>query len=50
MDRIGSYQRNRWRQAGRAFTLIEVRRAHVRAAEGADMHKSRWLAPEKPLA
>ncbi|HXF45411.1 MAG TPA: rhodanese-like domain-containing protein [Burkholderiaceae bacterium] len=50
MDRISICELDEWRQAGRAFTLIDVRRAHVRAADGADIPGSLWLAPEKLFA
>lgn len=47
MDRISICELAEWRAAGRAFTLIDVRRARVRAADGADIPDSRWLDPEQ---
>jgi rhodanese-related sulfurtransferase len=47
MDRISICELAEWREAGRAFTLIDLRRAKVRAADGADIPGSRWRDPEQ---
>jgi rhodanese-related sulfurtransferase len=47
MDRISIQELKEWAAAGRAFTLLDVRRARVRAESGADIPGSRWLAPER---
>lgn len=46
MERISVVEVNQWIGAGRVFTLLDVRRAKVRAASGADIPGARWLAPE----
>jgi rhodanese-related sulfurtransferase len=47
MDRISSCELAEWSAAGRSFTLIDVRRARVRAAAGAQIPGSRWLDPDQ---
>ena len=37
MDRITLCELEEWQRAGRAFTLLDVRRARVRQADGADI-------------
>jgi thiosulfate sulfurtransferase len=34
-----------WRRAGFAFRLLDVRRAHARAADGSDIEGGTWLDP-----
>lgn len=50
MDRISICELAEWRAAGRAFTLIDVRRAQVRAADGADVPGALWRDPTQLLA
>ena len=50
MDRISSHELSEWQSADRTFTLLDVRRAAVRASDGAALAGARWLDPEKVLA
>jgi rhodanese-related sulfurtransferase len=36
-----------WQRAGRGFTLLDVRREHVRRSDGAEIAGSQWKAPEQ---
>lgn len=45
MDRISIFELAEWRAAGRSFTLIDVRRAEVRAADGAEIPGAQWRDP-----
>lgn len=49
MDRISPYELADWQSAGRTFTLLDVRREAVRAADGSALPGARWLDPEKVL-
>ena len=46
MDNMTICELEEWQKAGRAFTLLDVRREKVRQADGADIAGSKWLAPE----
>ncbi|WP_044874502.1 rhodanese-like domain-containing protein [Pseudomonas sp. LFM046] len=46
MSRITRCELAEWQAAGRAFTLLDVRRAGVRTDDGLDIAGSRWLDPE----
>ena len=46
MNRITICELAEWQAAGRGFTLLDVRRAAVRAADAADIPGARWLDPE----
>ncbi len=50
MDRISICELAEWRAAGRAFTLIDVRRAGVRQADGEDLPGAQWRDPEQLFA
>lgn len=50
MDRITLCELDEWLRAGRSFTLLDVRREHVRTADGADIPGARWVRPEDLLA
>lgn len=50
MDRISIFELAEWRAAGRSFTLIDVRRAEVRAADGAEIPGAQWRDPTLLLA
>lgn len=50
MDRISPYELAQWQSAGRTFTLLDVRRKAVRAADGAELLGARWLDPEQVFA
>ncbi len=47
MDRISLCELLEWRAAGRAFTLLDVRRDKVRRTEGADIAGASWRDPEQ---
>ncbi|MDH4581223.1 sulfurtransferase [Pseudomonas sp. BN415] len=46
MGRITSGELMEWQAAGRNFTLLDVRREAVRAADAAAIPEARWLDPE----
>jgi thiosulfate sulfurtransferase len=46
MQRISAAELEEWREAGRRFTLLDVRRAAVRVKDGAQLAGSHWRAPE----
>ncbi|MDH4654894.1 rhodanese-like domain-containing protein [Pseudomonas sp. BN606] len=50
MSRITSCELMEWQAAGRNFTLLDVRRAGIRAADAAAIPGSRWLEPESVFA
>ena len=45
MEKITIGELGEWQKAGRAFTLLDVRREKVRQTDGADIAGSKWLAP-----
>lgn len=50
MDRISPCELAEWQSAQRTFTLLDVRRRAVRAADGAEVPGGRWLDPEQVFA
>jgi len=46
MDRISFTELEEWQRSGRRFTLLDVRRAGVRAADGADIDGAEWRSPD----
>jgi len=46
MEKITISELEEWQRASRAFTLLDIRRAKVRQADGADIQGSRWLSPD----
>jgi rhodanese-related sulfurtransferase len=46
MDRITLVELDEWQRARRGFTLLDVRRARVRAADAADIAGTEWRDPE----
>ena len=50
MDRISPHELAEWQSAHRTFTLLDVRRKAVRAADAADLPNARWLDPEQLFA
>jgi thiosulfate sulfurtransferase len=50
MDRISPHELAEWQSAHRTFTLLDVRRKAVRAADAADLPNARWLDPEQVVA
>jgi rhodanese-related sulfurtransferase len=46
MDRITALELEEWQRAGRSFTLLDVRRARVRAADAADIPGTEWRDPD----
>ncbi len=50
MDRISPHELAEWQTAHRTFTLLDVRRKAVRAADGAEVPGARWLDPEQVFA
>jgi rhodanese-related sulfurtransferase len=46
MDRISSTELEEWQRAGRRFTLLDVRRAKVREADGAHIAGAAWRSPD----
>ncbi len=50
MDRISPCELAEWQSARRSFTLLDVRRKSVRAADGAELPGARWLDPERVFA
>lgn len=46
MDRITVVELEEWQRAGRTFSLLDVRRAPVRAADGADIAGAEWRSPD----
>lgn len=46
MDRITPTELEEWQRAQRRFTLLDVRRAQVRAADGAEIPGSQWRSPD----
>jgi thiosulfate sulfurtransferase len=47
MDKITAAELEEWQRSGRAFSLLDVRRAKVRASDGAALPASQWLDPEQ---
>ncbi len=47
MQRISSCELAEWQATSRAFTLTDVRRAAVRAADGTDLPGARWRPPDE---
>jgi rhodanese-related sulfurtransferase len=47
MDKITAIELEEWQRSGRSFTLLDVRRAPVRVAEGAALAAARWHDPEQ---
>jgi len=50
MDRISICELAEWRDAARAFTLIDMRREKVRRADAADIPGALWRNPEDLFA
>jgi thiosulfate sulfurtransferase len=50
MDRISPQELAEWQSAHRTFTLLDVRRKAVRAADAADLPNAEWLDPEQLFA
>ena len=50
MDKISPHELAEWQSAQRTFTLLDVRRKAVRAAEAADLPNAKWLDPEQLFA
>ena len=50
MDRISPQELAEWQSAHRTFTLLDVRRKAVRAADAADLPNAMWLDPEQVFA
>jgi rhodanese-related sulfurtransferase len=46
MDRISLCELLEWQAAARRFTLLDVRRAQVRARDGAQIAGAEWRRPE----
>ena len=46
MDRITLIELEEWQRARRTFTLLDVRRAKVRAADAAEIAGSEWRSPD----
>ena len=46
MQKMTICELEEWQRAGRAFTLLDVRRAKVRDADGADIRGSLWRSPD----
>ena len=46
MERITIVELEEWQRAGRVFTLLDVRRANVRLADGADIAGAEWRSPD----
>jgi len=46
MSRISICELAEWQATGRTFTLLDVRRASARLADGADIPGAQWLDPE----
>ncbi len=46
MDRITLIELEEWQRARRTFTLLDVRRAKVRAADSAEIVGSEWRSPD----
>ena len=42
MERIAMVELEEWQRARRTFTLLDVRRAKVREANGADIASTEW--------
>lgn len=47
MQKITVSELEEWQRAGRRFTLLDVRREHVRREDGAAIAGARWRAPEQ---
>ncbi len=45
MDRLSISELVEWQAAGKAFTLLDVRRAAIRQADDAQIPGSQWLDP-----
>ncbi|WKA38603.1 hypothetical protein QYE79_35505 (plasmid) [Pseudomonas aeruginosa] len=46
MERISIRELAEWQAAGRSFELLDVRRAIVRNADGAQIANAKWQDPE----
>lgn len=46
MDRITVIELEEWQRTRRTFTLLDVRRAKVRQADGVDISGSEWRSPD----
>jgi rhodanese-related sulfurtransferase len=46
MERITIVELEEWQRAQRTFTLLDVRRAKVRAADGSDIAGTEWRSPD----
>jgi rhodanese-related sulfurtransferase len=46
MQKITLSELEEWQRAQRRFTLLDVRRAHVRRADGAEIAGSEWRSPD----
>ena len=46
MDKITLIELEEWQRARRTFTLLDVRRAKVRAADAAEIAGSEWRSPD----
>jgi rhodanese-related sulfurtransferase len=46
MERITIVELEEWQRSQRTFTLLDVRRAKVRAADGADIAGTEWRSPD----
>jgi len=46
MDKITIAELEEWQRAHRSFTLLDVRRTQVRAADGADIDGTEWRSPD----
>jgi rhodanese-related sulfurtransferase len=47
MERISINELAEWQAAGRCFALLDVRRAAVRQADGAQIVQAQWCDPEQ---
>lgn len=50
MNRISICELAEWQTAGRAFSLLDVRRAEVRLADAAQIPEAQWLDPHALLS
>jgi thiosulfate sulfurtransferase len=50
MGRISIGELAQWQAAGHRFSLIDVRRAAVRRADGTEIAGTQWLPPEDLFA
>jgi len=49
MEKISHTELEEWQRAQRGFTLLDVRRAKVRAADAADIAGAEWRSPDGPF-